>query len=151
MYGKKEGKFNIGKGTKNIRRDLDPKKFGIKQEKEKTLYQKENRKEKTFSKPRRILQSIAVRGTLYSSGNYKFSITDKVNAMLKEFARLHVNLAYQPVHNIYDFYDETKNKKLTREKVTFYYIVEEDRLPDVRMQLEKYIKYLESVELSSDK
>ena len=151
MYGKKEGKFNIGKGTKNIRRDLDPKKFGVKQEKEKTLYQKENSKEKTFSKSRRILQSIAVKGTLYSSGNYKFSITDKINAMLKEFARLHVNLAYQPVHNIYDFYDETKNKKLTREKVTFYYIVEEERLSDVRVQLEKYIKYLESVELSSDK
>lgn len=149
MYGKKEGKFNVGKGTKNITRELDPKKFGIKQDKEKTLYQKEFRKDKNFSKSRRILQSIAIRGTLYSSGNSKFCITDKVNAMLKEFARLHVNLAYQPIHNIYDFYDETKNKKLTREKVTFYYIVEEDRVADVRSQLEKYMKYLESVELSS--
>ena len=146
MYAKKEGKFNIGKGTKNIKRELDPRKFGVKQEREKTLYQKE----KEFKpKVRKLIQSVSVKGTLYTSGNSKFCITDKINAMLKEFIRLHLTLAYQPIHNIYDYYDETRNQKITREKVSFYYLVEEERVSEVKAQLDKYIKYLESVELSS--
>ena len=49
MYGKKEGKFNTGKGTKNVRKELDPSKFGLKKEKPKSLYSDE--------RGRKIIQS----------------------------------------------------------------------------------------------
>lgn len=142
MYGKKEGKFNTGKGTKNIRKELDPSKFGLKKEKPKSLYSDE--------RGRKIIQCVSIRGALYSSGNTKYSIVDKVNAVLKELNRLHINLAYSPVHDIYDYYEEVKAKRIYREKVTFYYLVDESRVTEVKIQLDKYIKYLETVELNMD-
>lgn len=141
MYGKKEGKFNIGKGTKNIKREIDPSKFGLKKEKEKSLYSQE--------RGRKIIQCVSIRGTLYSSGHTKYSIIDKINAVLKELSRLHINLAYEPVHNIYNYYDEDKTRRIYREKVTFYYLVDEGRVNEVKSSLDKYINYLETVELSS--
>ena len=87
---------------------------------------------------------------MYSSGNTKYSIVDKVNAVLKELNRLHINLAYSPVHDIYDYYEEVKAKRIYREKVTFYYLVDESRVTEVKTQLDKYIKYLETVELNMD-
>ena len=114
---------------------------------------------KGFSKPKfspkpkvvKIVQSISIKGSLYASGNNTYTVQNKLNALLKELSKNRINLAYAPQSITFSYYDAAKRKEIIKEKITVFYLVEEAKLEETAAHLNKFVKYLDTNDINTQK